>query len=188
MTEVDCVGPECSRFGEVRGLCNSHYEQSRRLSELKPLRAWGSSLIRDETGRKLCWSCKSWFPEGDFGPHKSSKDGLRTDCKSCRSSYYKTNRSSIRSRNFLLKYGISLEQRNEILAEQGGVCATCGTSDPGPHDWSMDHDHSCCPGAGLSCSRCLRGVLCSSCNLILGQVKDDPIILQRMIDYLERHK
>lgn len=34
----------------------------------------------------------------------------------------------------------------------------------------IDHDHACCPG-NESCGKCIRGVLCGSCNVILGWVE-----------------
>ncbi len=39
-----------------------------------------------------------------------------------------------------------------------------------------DHDHK----TGIS-----RGRICTFCNLVLGQVNDDPETLRRMADYLE---
>lgn len=33
-----------------------------------------------------------------------------------------------------------------------------------------------------------RGWLCAPCNYILGRVKDDPILLRKMAEYLERHQ
>jgi hypothetical protein len=34
----------------------------------------------------------------------------------------------------------------------------------------IDHDHNCCHG-GASCGKCIRGILCSACNLSLGHVE-----------------
>lgn len=36
--------------------------------------------------------------------------------------------------------------------------------------FAVDHDHACCNG-GTSCGRCVRGILCSSCNMSLGHVE-----------------
>lgn len=78
------------------------------------------------------------------------------------------------------RYNISLEEF-EAMAADG--CAICNADEPNGKGWHVDHDHSCCPG-GQSCGRCVRGVLCHSCNLLLGQARDSKEILLRAIEYL----
>lgn len=77
-----------------------------------------------------------------------------------------------------------------MLAQQGGCCAICGTTQPTKKggEWRIDHDHSCCPTKKNSptCGKCIRGILCARCNTALGGFKDDPILLARAIAYLKR--
>jgi 16S rRNA C967 or C1407 C5-methylase (RsmB/RsmF family) len=47
----------------------------------------------------------------------------------------------------------------------------------------IDHDHGCCSGTG-SCGRCVRGLLCNRCNLMLGFANDQPEILRAALEYL----
>lgn len=86
------------------------------------------------------------------------------------------------------KYSITPERYQELLEAQGGVCATCKKSPVGRSDGSrrfhVDHDHACCPG-NYSCGKCVRGILCYSCNQGLGCAKDDIEILRAMVEYLE---
>jgi hypothetical protein len=48
----------------------------------------------------------------------------------------------------------------------------------------VDHDHNCCPVDQYSCGRCIRGLICRSCNAAAGQVRDDPNVAQALADYL----
>jgi hypothetical protein len=48
----------------------------------------------------------------------------------------------------------------------------------------IDHDHSHCPGS-YSCGQCLRGKVCSQCNVILGMAADNPAVLRNAATYLE---
>ncbi len=59
-------------------------------------------------------------------------------------------------------------------------CMICGTTDG---VMVVDHDHSCCPGA-KTCGNCVRGALCSDCNLGLGVFRDDVDKLRKAIEYL----
>lgn len=74
-------------------------------------------------------------------------------------------------------YGLTVEAFDALLASQGGGCAICSRRDPGwRKDWHVDHDHE----TGV-----VRGLLCQSCNLLLGMAKDDPERLAAAIAYLK---
>lgn len=79
------------------------------------------------------------------------------------------------------KYGISIEVYNEMLEEQGGVCAICQSPESATTRGTVralcvDHDHA--TGA-------VRALLCNSCNSALGQAGDDPERLRAMAEYIE---
>lgn len=88
-------------------------------------------------------------------------------------------------RSCLKRHGLTQAAYDALLAEQSAACRICRSTKPGGNGgWHVDHDHACCPGQG-SCGRCVRGLLCSSCNLLLGHAGDDSEILRRAIEYLE---
>lgn len=84
-------------------------------------------------------------------------------------------------RNALRRYGITEDDEAAMLAAQGGVCAICGTGEPGTKygRWCRDHDHA---------TGRLRGLLCTSCNQGLGRFRDDPGVLLAAIRYLVEPK
>lgn len=82
-------------------------------------------------------------------------------------------------------YGITLAQYNTLLEQQGGVCAICKATNPSGRDLCVDHDHRCCPGA-RSCGKCVRSLLCSRCNIGIGQFLDDPMVMRVAAAYIER--
>jgi hypothetical protein len=82
------------------------------------------------------------------------------------------------------RWGLSEDDIAGYLDRQGGRCAICPTTEPGGRGgWHVDHDHACCP-RGRSCGRCIRGLLCTRCNVGLGQFRDDPNLLANAIKYL----
>jgi Recombination endonuclease VII len=99
---------------------------------------------------------------------------------------HRTHPKYAKNANLKYTYGITLETYTKILLDQDGKCASCGRTNPNfNRAFSVDHDHSCCPGR-RSCGKCVRGLLCSACNTILGHAKDDKKMLLKLIDYLNR--
>lgn len=97
-----------------------------------------------------------------------NRAGNQRLCKPC---------DKVRNRQRLLaaKYGMTPKAFAALLAEQGGVCAVCGTTrGTGP---VVDHCHT---------TGKVRGILCSPCNVALGQMEDSPELLRRAAVYLER--
>lgn len=84
------------------------------------------------------------------------------------------------------RYKLTPDDYDVLLAKQGGGCAICGVVPILKERLHVDHDHKCCPARKRSCGKCVRGLLCSACNTMLGHAKDDTARLLRAIDYLER--
>lgn len=83
-------------------------------------------------------------------------------------------------------YKVDVAWYDQKLVEQGGGCACCGATSSGgsSETFHIDHDHSCCPGK-RSCGKCIRGLLCNRCNLLLGVARDDVDVLKAAIEYLK---
>ena len=120
---------------------------------------------------KLCNVCNLEKPLDEF----SIKIGTRKQpyCKQCQKEHYN---SEYHKRHNLKKYGISLEEYNDILTSQRGGCAICGAS-PGKRSLAVDHSHD--TGA-------VRGLLCFQCNQVLGLMDERPILFRLAALYLER--
>lgn len=81
------------------------------------------------------------------------------------------------------KFNMSLDEYNNMLEAQGGVCAIC--KHPETHKrngklkaMAVDHSHK--TGA-------IRGLLCCDCNTGIGKLKDSVNVLSNAIDYLRKH-
>jgi hypothetical protein len=83
----------------------------------------------------------------------------------------------IKAYRFRKQYGITLEDYERMLDEQGGVCAICGLASP-DKPLCVDHNHQ---------SGAVRGLLCNPCNTILGRWRDSPEVAERAKQYLLKH-
>lgn len=142
---------------------------------------------------KACAECNIVRPLWDFYlRRKSEPDGKRQpSCKFCqRSRWAKESRGRNRSDYFIkLRYNLSLPEWDAIFDAQDGKCAICGTTEPGGrhNTFHVDHNHSCCDGP-QSCGECVRGLLCSRCNLAISKLDEKPEVLRSAADYLERNR
>lgn len=74
------------------------------------------------------------------------------------------------------RYGLTFDEYRQIFDEQGGLCCICffpiNLTGRQTH---IDHDHE---------TGEIRGILCSTCNTILGLAHDDAVRLQTAAQYL----
>lgn len=152
---------------------------------------------------KVCSKCKVEKPTTEFYSNRTNgRVYLRADCKACNNvktkAYYMANQERLRAamkeydaRNastltnarLVREYGITLEQYVALLVEQEGKCAVCRKIPETKRALAVDHDHGCCPGK-RSCGKCIRGLLCTSCNTGLGNFRDSPELLAAASAYL----
>lgn len=91
---------------------------------------------------------------------------------------------SERQNRLKYKYGISEEDYQRMLLDQGGVCAVCGKGEARVFNGKL------CPLSVDHCHRSgkVRGLLCSHCNVGIGNLKDDPDLLRKAAQYLKESK
>ena len=81
-------------------------------------------------------------------------------------------------KRILRDYGIGIEEYKTIKTQQKGRCWICQVEEKDlTKSLHIDHDHK---------SGKVRGLLCSCCNTGLGFFKDEPVLLERAIDYLRK--
>lgn len=121
-------------------------------------------------GKKICSKCKMEYPStfDFFYKNSSTKDGFDTWCKKCKKIYDVT----YHRRTF---YQVSDDKFDAMLKNQKDCCAGCGNPF-GLKRIAIDHDHS----TGMT-----RGLLCNSCNVVLGLSQENPETLRRLIRYIE---
>lgn len=116
-------------------------------------------------GLLTCTRCKETKPATSewFPLHNKKKNGLDSWCRACRSEYRKARR---------VPSGV-VDIDKAQLARQVTECVICG--DTQDQQLAIDHNHD---------TGEFRGILCTSCNSVLGLAGDNPEILDRASDYL----
>lgn len=159
---------------------------------------------------KKCNVCQQEKEESKFGiSRKTNKNGevkeyFDKTCMVCRrkkylqgsgkrevhkkgsSNWYYNNPLKVKEQR-LRRYGINLEQYNELRKKQDYKCGVCNK-----HETEVEQGRSSTTEYALQVDHChsfghIRGLLCTNCNTLLGKSKDSVDILQRAIDYLERN-
>lgn len=124
-------------------------------------------------GKMHCRDCKKYFFSESFTLRKNNT----TRCNECTIIH--------QHKKTVKKHGITYEQYLEMYRQQDGKCKICKEVETSYRSrLSIDHDHACCPGYN-SCGKCVRGLLCTNCNMFLGNAKDSIELLENGILYLK---
>lgn len=120
------------------------------------------------TGRGQGWNnaVKTHCPKGhEYTDENTYVWNGKRSCRQC---------AALSSRRVLLKkYGLTTTDFEAMVAHQGNGCAICSV--PFRNTPHIDHDHS---------TGQVRGLLCYSCNVAVGNFKDDPQLLLNAAKYL----
>lgn len=149
---------------------------------------WSPSL-RGETGHspryicRICWTARQrkYASNTPQEALREMKNASRINRESKWSHERKVEENRRRYGNWLKKkYGITIEDYDRMMISQSRRCAICRTEEPsGKGRFHVDHCHE---------SNKVRGLLCTSCNMMLGLARDCVGILNTAIKYLEDHK
>lgn len=134
---------------------------------------------------KKCSRCQKTKLLSKFHFANKGTQRRQGNCKICakealREHYRRMSSEDLRRQN-LQRYGITLEDYESMLTQQGGGCVICGgrRGNKKTNVLHVDHDHV---------TGEVRGLLCGRCNTALGLFQDQPDLLKRAYDYLNRNK
>lgn len=173
-------------------------------TESRPHRGWikgqhtkyyphHSKRLRPDLGEdmKRCRKCLEVKSVDDFWVNRNTWDKLQAYCKPCakRANYGWRERDGSHVRVVMARFGSQLKKYkitqadyDAMLLEQDGLCAICQRPETETRKGTLKRlaiDH--CHVTGR-----VRGLLCSSCNHAIGKLKDDPALVRRALEYLER--
>lgn len=161
-----------------------------------------SSVLFNAVKSKVCPKCKKDKPLTDYYKKKNikrgHKDGLEYWCKKCYCSYnsqwrknWSQNKTPEERKQYNRKYnkkslrGMTTEEYDKKLSDQGGVCEICRKPERVldkktgiVRNLAVDHCHY---------TDRVRGLLCQACNISLGGFEDNKMNLMSAIEYLKRY-
>lgn len=136
-----------------------------------------------------CVTCKILLPYESFSRKANSKLGYSTKCKKCHNEYVRTvwypknkekqkNSSKLwktknQDRVLATRYRVDEFTLKDLKNKANNRCEVCFSTE----NLRIDHCHK---------TGTVRGLLCNSCNVCLGFVKDDIERLKALITYLSR--
>lgn len=130
---------------------------------------------------KTCVKCKETKLLNLFSTNANNKDKKNSWCKSCHRDWRSKNKERLtkqkRIRSLKNKYGVDESMYLRMVASQSNLCKICNKSggDNNHGVLYVDHSHT---------TNEVRGLLCLSCNALLGHAKDNIYTLTKAIEYL----
>ena len=140
---------------------------------------------------KSCSHCRQQFPLNEFYSWevKTKTKGITTRyryiCKACdrkaKRERDKRTPEQRAAKHLMNRYGITSEEKENLLRLQGGKCAICPRTEAGGRHNVFHVDH--CHKTGK-----VRGLICDRCNRAIGLLDDCEQNCIRASQYLARSK
>lgn len=180
-----CSVEDCCRTQKGRTFCATHYAQYRSKGAVT------KEIRRNNTEGCLFDGCKKKHASGGYcaGHYRQVQLGKpltpllkkvrgRVGCavNGCESPHQSAGFCN-KHYQWHYAYSLSVEDINALST----TCEICGSN----VKILVDHDHSCCPN-NRSCGKCVRGVLCFTCNVAIGMLGDSVESLEKVLSYLKR--
>jgi hypothetical protein len=145
---------------------------------------------------RICSCCEEEKTETEFYYNPKTKSHFSSWCKACTNIKSKETASPQRVKDWCAnnpekvrrhrrrtqlkrKFNLNPHQYQVMLEAQDFKCAICGIPSSNlSKALCVDHNHK---------TNSIRQLLCSSCNLVLGNSSDNIEILEQAIIYLKRH-
>lgn len=136
---------------------------------------------------KICRLCRQekFYQAFSFRSRGGGNRALQPYCKACapKDSRKRWERSGYAA-SIKRFYGISYGTVKTLLDQQQSRCAICKETAPETSHYKqkkrlcVDHNHD---------TGEIRGLLCGTCNLMIGYSRDNPELLREAANYLDRH-
>jgi hypothetical protein len=147
------------------------------MKKLICLRGHDTSQPESRDKQGLCIECRKLLAVKKYkNPAYQAKAIARSRKTTANMTSEKLRRINLRKR-----FGLTLEQYQQMYDAQNGRCAICKEherrlgKDDKPLPLSVDHDHK---------TNKVRKLLCGDCNTAIGLMKENILCLQSAIEYL----
>lgn len=162
---------------KYRHQCNSCRSEYRGCISRQVVTEERDTLIN--SGYKVCGKCTELKSLDNYNLDKYMPNGYTSWCKSCKKEYNQTNKHIVKGAKLRQNYNIEYSDFVKMVEEQDNRCLICtNTLSEDPRHVHVDHCHD---------TMKVRGVLCRHCNLMLGNARDNILVLKSAIKYLEKH-
>ena len=191
-----CLQPNCTNAARrrIHGWCGMHWMRMKKGSPAMdaPARKYhvpytSSRICQEEQCGRLVQT------RGYCGRHYNAARKFNSlnqaETVVCPLDGEAANRSGVCDRHYDIHRSFGWKGIAALMLYATDGCSICGDKERRPH---IDHDHSCCGptiGKGATrrtCGQCVRGALCSQCNVGIGYFNDSVDKMQKAIAYLQK--
>ena len=177
-------GPRPPKKGYIMPEKKRQYALTYYRKHLKECRAKAREKYKEKRVQRLAYA-KKYSSRPEVKERRRQRDHTPEGQARLRAKYERR-KPGIAAECLKRRYGLTMEQYEQMLKAQGGGCAICGGKVNMKTRWkkcikrlAVDHCHK---------TGKVRGLLCWMCNSSIGRMKDDPALLRKAADYVEKHQ